>query len=237
MIKFLKHWNWKEISILCLGLISVVLAFVFGNERSVLAFITSIFSIVSTIFIAKGFVYAPAIDMIPSILYCFICFQEKFYGEIIVYLGVIVPMGIATIIKWFANRDDKYKEFVKINKMSKKEYIIVVIVSIISLFCVYGLLYVLNTSQIIFNTFTLVLVAIAGYLTFRRSPYYSIAYILYDLVCLVMWILTISTMGSTYLPTIISCFIMLLGDIYGLYWWRVCEKKQNKRKRNKKIEN
>ena len=63
------------------------------------------------------------------------------------------------------------------------------------------------------------------YLTFRRSPYYALAYALNDIVLIVLWSMA-SSLNTSYLSVII-CFVMFLAnDIYGFINWLRMEKKQ-----------
>ena len=132
---FLKHWKIIEIIILFGGILAVTMAFVLGAEKSVLAYIISLLSVISTMVIAKGFVIAPIVDLLPTTLYVFVAVFQKFYGEVIIFVGLLIPIGLFTVIKWLTHRDDKYKEFVRINKISKKE-ILVMSISASVLWCV-----------------------------------------------------------------------------------------------------
>ena len=66
---------------------------------------------------------------------------------------------------------------------------------------------------------------IAVYLTFRRSPYFALAYAANDVVLIVLWILAAAE-DISYLAVII-CFVAFLGnDLYGFINWKRMEKRQ-----------
>ena len=65
----------------------------------------------------------------------------------------------------------------------------------------------------------------AVYLTFRRSPYFALAYAANDVVLIVLWILA-AREDISYLSVII-CFVMfLVNDLYGFVSWKRMEKRQ-----------
>ena len=66
---------------------------------------------------------------------------------------------------------------------------------------------------------------IAVYLTFRRSPYFALAYAANDVALIVLWILAAKE-DISYLSVII-CFIMfLVNDLYGFVSWKRMERRQ-----------
>ena len=65
----------------------------------------------------------------------------------------------------------------------------------------------------------------AVYLTFRRSPYFALAYAANDVVLIVIWAL--AAVEDLDYPSIIVCFVMfLVNDLYGFAGWKRMEKRQ-----------
>jgi len=66
---------------------------------------------------------------------------------------------------------------------------------------------------------------IAVYLTFRRSPYFALAYAANGVVLIVLWAMA-SFENITYISVLI-CFVMfLVNDLYGFVSWKRMEKRQ-----------
>ena len=72
-------------------LISV--AFAFSSGRGVFQYIASVIGATSLIFIAKGNLLGQFIAIIFSLMYGVISFFEQYYGEMITYLGLTMPMA------------------------------------------------------------------------------------------------------------------------------------------------
>ena len=60
---------------------------------------------------------------------------------------------------------------------------------------------------------------IAVYLTFRRSPYFALAYAANDIVLIILWVLA-SIHDIRYISVVVCFVAFLVNDIYGFISWR-----------------
>ena len=60
---------------------------------------------------------------------------------------------------------------------------------------------------------------LAVYLTFRRSPYFALAYAANDIVLIVLWLLA-SAYDVRYISVMVCFIAFLVNDIYGFVSWR-----------------
>ncbi len=82
-----------------------------------------------------------------------------------------------------------------------------------------------HTAHMIPSTLSVTTSFIAVYLTFRRSPYFALAYAANDIVLIALWTLAAKE-SRTYISVII-CFLMFLAnDLYGFISWKNMEKQQ-----------
>ena len=95
-----KNWNWFEIIFLCLSLIGLSLCFTFTPDRNWFSYVVSIVGVVSVLTVAKGLIIAPFINISYNILYAIISIFQHYYGEAIIYIGLMIPVSIASIISW-----------------------------------------------------------------------------------------------------------------------------------------
>jgi nicotinamide riboside transporter PnuC len=77
----------------------------------------------------------------------------------------------------------------------------------------------------LFSTLSVTTSFIAVYLTFRRSPYFALAYAANDIVLIVLWILA-ATKDVSYLSVMICFVLFLVNDVYGYISWRKMEQRQ-----------
>ena len=64
-----------------------------------------------------------------------------------------------------------------------------------------------------------------SYLTFRRSPFFALAYAANDIGLIVLWVLA-SIEDISYLSVMICFVLFLVNDIYGYISWRKMEQRQ-----------
>ena len=68
---------------------------------------------------------------------------------------------------------------------------------------------------------------LAVYLTFRRSPYFALAYAANDIVLIVLWIMA-SAQDIRYFSVVVCFAAFLANDIYGyISWQRMKIRQQN----------
>lgn len=214
------YFSVCEILIWCLSVVFIVLSFVIFDRQNYLTLIASLIGATSLILNAKGNVIGQLLTVLFSIIYACISFKSAYYGEMITYLGMTAPIALASAITWFRNPFEKGKAEVKINYLSKKEYVFLIFIGIIVMTVFYFILSAFNTSQIFLSTLSVLTSFIASYLTMRRSEYYAVGYALNDIILILLWILA----GS---PSVVLCFIVFLAnDVYGFMSWKNMKKRQ-----------
>lgn len=230
--KQLKNWNIFELLFLIGSIIAITICFAVGAERNVLSFIASLFGVTSVLFVAKGLISAPFLSIIYCIFYTIVSFFQRYYGEAIIYLVLMIPLDVVTIISWLKNRNKDNSSTVEINKIHGMEYLYLGVATVVATVGFYFLLRALNTNQLIISTISLITSAVASYLMFRRCSYYALGFMLNDVILIVLWSLVVVDSGIGYLPTVISFCVFLINDTYGFIRWKIEEKKQNNAKTN-----
>jgi nicotinamide mononucleotide transporter PnuC len=164
-----------------------------------------------------------------AITYAILAYTKAYYGEMIIYLALMLPIHIASIITWIKNstKHDGMPE-VKVNTLTPKEFAIGGAVACVLMVAFYFLLKVLNTDNLIVSTISLITSLAAAYLMLRRCEYFSICFILNDIVLIVLWSLKMSQDGISILPTVLSFIIFLATDTYSFISWRRLKKSQEK---------
>ena len=63
----------------------------------------ALIGVTSLVFAAKGNVWAQILMIIFSILYGIISFRFRYWGEMITYLGMTLPMAVWSTVTWIKN--------------------------------------------------------------------------------------------------------------------------------------
>ncbi len=225
IMKILKYFSRFELALWSSSLLLITLFYCLFDRSSTLTLIASLLGATSLIFCAKGNPIGQFLMIIFSILYGIISYSFAYYGEMLTYLGMSGPMALFSLISWLRNPYNGKKSEVKVNRIKAGEIAFMLTLTVFVTFVFYFLLKYLGTASLIPSTFSVTTSFIAVYLTFRRSPYFALAYALNDIVLIVLWVIATSVEVS-YISVVV-CFVMFLAnDLYSFVNWKRMEKKQ-----------
>ena len=203
----------------------ILVSFFLFDRVNFMTLAASLIGTTSLIFNAKGNPIGQALMVVFSLLYGVISYTFSYYGEMITHLGMTGPMALFALISWLRNPYKGNHAEVAVNRISKREYIGMYALTAIVTVIFYFILKHFNTANIIPSTLSVTTSFIAVYLTFRRSPYFALAYAANDVVLIALWVLAAKE-NISYLSVII-CFVMfLVNDLYGFVSWKQMEKRQ-----------
>jgi len=235
-IKILTYFSKRE-WILWLGSMATILAsyFIFRQE-SFLVLVASLLGVTSLIFCAKGNPIGQLMMVVFGSIYGYISYSTRYYGEMITYLGMSVPMAAYAFICWLKNPFQGKKSQVAVNHIRKKEWCVFVLLTAMVTAVFYFVLKWLNTPNLWWSTLSVSTSFGACYLMARRSPYFALVYALNDIVLIVLWSVA-CFWDINYLSVVICFLVFLANDLYSFYNWRRMEKMQKKQKckKNNKI--
>ena len=209
----------KKEWLLWLGsLLIVILSNLVSGSVDVLTLVAVCVGITSLIFAAKGNVWAQILMIVFSILYGIISWRFRYWGEMITYLGMTMPMAVWSTITWIRNPSKNGNE-VEIQKLNRKHIVglSVFSVAVTAAFCY--ILHVLDTPNIVFSTISVTTSLLAASLTMLRSSYYALGYAMNDIVLIVLWVLA-SLKNPAYIPVAVNFAIFFLNDLYGFVSWK-----------------
>ena len=223
--KFIRSFTKAEIALYFSSVLLILLSFFIFDRTNWLTLIASLVGATSLIFCAKGNPVGQVLMLVFSVLYGIISWTFSYYGEMITYLGMTAPMAVVALVSWLKNPFNGNKSEVKVNRLKAKEVVFAFALTAAVTIAFYFILRALNTSNLIPSTVSVATSFIAVYLTFRRSPYYALAYAANDVVLIVLWVLA-AVEDIAYLSVII-CFVMfLVNDLYGFINWKRMERRQ-----------
>ncbi len=202
-------------------------SFIVFDRENYMTLAASLIGVTSLIFCAKGNPIGQFLMVIFSLLYGVISYTCAYYGEMITYLGMTMPMAIFALVSWLRNPYNGKRCEVKVNDVGKKEIGFMWILAVVVTILFYFILEAFHTANIIPSTISVTTSFVAVYLTFRRSPYFAIAYAANDIVLLVLWAL--ASMEDIRYVSVFVCFTaFLVNDLYGFISWKKMKKRQQK---------
>ena len=225
MKKLLNYFSKGEILLWIFEITLIITFFCIFDRSGFINLSASIIGITALLFCAKGNPIGQALVIVFSALYGIIAFGFAYYGEMLTYLGMTTPMAIISLVSWIRHPNGDNRSEVKIRTLKKSDIIIMIPVTIAVTVIFYFILRFFGTANLLTSTISVTTSFAAAYLAFKRSPYYAIAYILNDIVLIVLWSMAAAE-NISYL-SVIACFIaFFINDLYTFINWKKMQKKQ-----------
>lgn len=225
MKKLLSYFSRGEIILWFSSLFFITTSFFIFDREGYLTFIASLIGATSLIFCAKGNPIGPFLMVIFGILYGIISLSFRYYGEMITYVGMSVPMSLFSFIAWMRNPYKGKISEVTVSRIKKKDIIFMTLLTLIVTVAFYFILKAFNTANLIPSMISVATSFLAVLLTYKRSPYYALMYAANDVVLIVLWLLAAMT-DISYLSVIICFIAFLVNDVYGFINWKRMQKRQ-----------
>lgn len=220
MKKFKIQFTKKEILLWSFSVLMIIISFVAFSHDSVINLIASVIGVSAVFINAKGNPVGQVLMIIFSLLYGIISCRCAYYGEMITYLFMTAPMACVALVSWISNPYGDGN--VKVNTISKFEIVFMFVLACAVTLAFYFILKYFETANLIVSTFSIMTSFIGAYLSFRRSAFFSLAYIFNDLVLIVLWGLA-SAENTAYISVTVCFCMFLVNDVYGFVRWREME--------------
>lgn len=231
MKTFKKYWtNYftkSEIVLWTTSVIVILASFIIFDRENYMTLAASLIGVTSLIFNAKGNPVGQFLMIVFSLLYGIISYTFAYYGEMITYLGMTMPMALFALISWLRNPYNGNHAEVKVNKISRREVLLMFAAAIVITGIFYYILDWFDTANIVPSTISVTTSFLAVYLTFRRNPYFALAYAANDIVLIILWVMA-SLCDMRYVSVVVCFIAFLFNDIYGFVNWRKMEKRQQR---------
>ena len=227
MTKLKNYFSKTDITIWTSSVILIIASFFLFDRGSYMTLCASLIGVTSLIFCAKGNPFGQILMVIFGLFYGIISYTFAYYGEMMTYLGMTVPMSVFALVSWLKNPFNGNKAEVKVNSITIKETVLMCPITVLVTIIFYFILKYFNTANIIPSTLSIATSFIAVYLTFKRSPYFALAYAINDIVLIILWILA-SFSDIRYISVVVCFLAFLFNDIYGFISWRKMKIRQNK---------
>ena len=127
----LKYFTKAELMLWGISVGVIVISFLIFDRENYLTLLASVIGITSLILCAKGNPIGQVLMIIFGCIYGYISFAFSYYGEMITYVGMTVPMAIFSLVSWLKNPFKGNKAEVKVNRLKGKEYIFMVLLNVI----------------------------------------------------------------------------------------------------------
>lgn len=225
MKKLVSYFTPNERRLWCGSVLLILAAFVRFDGENYLTLAASLIGVTSLIFNAKGNPFGQLLMVLFSLLYGIISYTFSYFGEMLTYLGMTMPMAIFALVSWLKNPYNGNRSEVQVNSIARKEGWFVLLAALVVTAIFYFVLVYFNTANIVPSTISVTTSFLAVYLTYRRSEYFVLAYAANDIILLVLW--TLASMTDIRYISVVVCFLaFLVNDLYGFICWQSMKRRQ-----------
>ncbi|MCI8630864.1 MAG: nicotinamide mononucleotide transporter [Firmicutes bacterium] len=212
------YFSKGEIILWSVSVIFIAVSFAIFDRTNYMTLTASVIGTTSLIFDAKGHPFGQFLMIIFSVIYALISLSFSYYGEMITYLGMTAPMAVFALVSWLRNPYSEGKVEVKVNKISKKETTLMLVLTAAVTAAFYFILGVFGTAYLLPSTLSVSTSFMAAYLTARRSAYFALAYASNDIILIVLWTLA-SLEDLSYLSVLVCFVVFFVNDMYSFISW------------------
>ena len=205
---------------------AVLLSFMLFDRESWLFLAASLVGVTYLIFNAKGNPAGQVLVIIFSLLYGIISYSFSYYGEMVTYLGMTMPMGVFALISWLKNPYQGRRSEVTVGSIGRGETAFLCLLTAAVTAVFYFILRGFGTANLLPSTLSVTTSFLAVYLTFRRSPFYAVAYAANDIVLIILWALA-SAEDRKYISVAVCFAVFLVNDIYSYFCWQRMKQRQS----------
>lgn len=218
MINPFKNLTKKEWLLWIFSFLIITISNILSGDINFLTLITAWIGVTSLIFAAKGNVWAQILMIVFSVLYGIISYRFRYWGEMVTYLGMTLPMAVWSTVTWIKNPSENGNE-VAIQKITKKHIAGIIFFGTVVTVVFYYVLRALDTPNIVLSTISIATSFLAASLTMLRSSYYALGYASNDIVLIILWGLA-SIEDPIYITVVVNFVIFFINDMYGFISWK-----------------
>jgi len=212
----LSGWKMWEILWISISTATILVLSIYWNE-SLVGIISAITGVVCVVLTGKGKVSSYIFGMVNTVLYAYISYGAKYYGEVMLNLLYYAPMNVVGWVMWNKHISEDTKEVEK-KKMKGDSRIIVLIGASIGVFF-YGLiLKKMGGNLPLTDSLSVVLSIIAQILCVKRLMEQWVLWIIIDVVMVIMWIMAFFNGGES-VATLIMWSIYLVNAVIMFVKW------------------
>lgn len=199
------------------SIIAIVVAHFVAGSSDWASLAVSLVGVTSLIFAARGDPLAPVLFIVFAVIYAIKSYFVSYYGEMIIYLCMQLPVSVVSLITWLKNLN-KGEHQVKTARLTLKKIVIMLALDIVITIPFYFLLKHFNTANLIPSTISVATSFAALFLMTLRIPQYALAFVLNDVVMVVLWSLALAT-DVGYISLVVCFSIFLINDTYTFISW------------------
>ena len=215
----LSAMTWRTWTLWLASLGMVLAAHIGAGRLNALTLAATLLGVTALIFMALGDAWGQALTAVFSVLYALVAWHQRYFGEMITYLGMTLPMALLALVSWLRHPYQAGQAEVAISRLRRRDLLLGGLSGAAVTIVFYFILLALDTPELTLSTLSIFTSYAAAYLTWRRSSLYALGYAANDAVLILLW-LPAARQDVSHAPMVICFLMFLMNDLYGFFCWK-----------------
>lgn len=215
-------WNKLEYAWLFMCSFTIALTSITMGSTTI-EFISSVTGIIGAILVAKGKLSSYYWGFIATVLYAYVSFTYKMYGETIMYTALFTPLQLIGAFMWSRkltiSSDGEKADVVK-KWLTNKQRIIVIVGTLVTISIYAYSISLLKGYAPGLDSATAILSVLATVLMVLRYSEQWITWVVVNIVAVILWIQATIHHEGAGAVVLVMWITYLLNSLYGVYQWR-----------------
>lgn len=212
--------GWKKWQVLWLVFaIIIILGVSIQQGDTWIGIIASVTGVICVVLCGMGRVSNYLFGTINTILYAWIAWKARYYGDVMLNLLYYLPTNFIGWALWNKHINAETNVVYK-KRMTLKQDILLAVISIVGVFGYAKLLQLLGGSLPLIDSMSTVFSVIAQILMIKRFMEQWIIWIVVDAVSVIMWIAALSTEGASIAVLLMWAVYLANAVIMFVKWYR-----------------
>lgn len=152
----------------------VAMAGVLGGQTTAAGVLGPVIGVTALIYIARGAVLGQVLMVVFSLVYGYLSFYCRYYGEMVTYMGMTGPISAMTVVTWLRHPSQEENR-VEAARLSPRLRWIMAVSAAGTTWAFYYILKYFHTAQLPLSTLSVTTSFLASYLMLFRSSMYAVA--------------------------------------------------------------
>lgn len=214
--EFIISWTLFDHIWLAFCTVSIILISI-ALKDSLMGIIAAVTAVFYTIFAGKGKISCYLFGIINTVLYGYISYKAKLYGEVMLNWGWYLPMMFAGMFFWKRNMN-KSTETVYKSCLTAKERLLATLFTLAGIAVYAAILHKMGDRSPVLDSTTTILSVTAMILTVKRCIEQWIIWTLVNILSIWMWLLIYLKEGSSVAILLMWVMALANGIIFFIQW-------------------
>lgn len=204
-------------------IIATIITILLSSTNAWIVWVSTVLGVLSSKMASSGKLTMFLFDIVSYIFYISICLNANYFGELTLSI-IIILINLFCLVEWSKNQKDNS---VIISRLNKSETNFSLFCASIFLIIYSVILYKFDSDFAFLNALSTISYLLGSYFCYRRSIWQFYSWIFYEIVFIVLWVISAINGNVSNIIFLIGGVSELIYDVLGIYNWKRLVKLQS----------